>query len=108
MFNSGYGVGGSAMHHYAVWPRLHEEDFGMKSHYGRGLDWPIRYDDLAPYYDRVQQECGVSRRRDAGNSGGRRAHAVPDAAGARDRAGQGYRAWLREARQESRRRCRSP
>jgi choline dehydrogenase-like flavoprotein len=60
VFNSGYGVGGSAMHHYAVWPRLHEEDFDMKSHYGRGLDWPIRYDDLAPYYDRVQQECGVS------------------------------------------------
>lgn len=60
VFNSGYGVGGSAMHHYAVWPRLHEEDFEMKSRFGRGLDWPIRYADLAPFYDRVQKECGIS------------------------------------------------
>jgi choline dehydrogenase-like flavoprotein len=60
VFNSGYGVGGSAMHHYAVWPRLHEEDFEMKSRYRRGLDWPIRYADLAPFYDRVQHEAGVS------------------------------------------------
>ncbi|MGI9286074.1 MAG: FAD-binding protein, partial [Pseudomonadales bacterium] len=22
-FNAGYGTGGSALHHYAVWPRLH-------------------------------------------------------------------------------------
>ena len=40
-------VGGSAMHHYAVWPRLHEEDFerfefvsdysvnGLRNHYHR-------------------------------------------------------------------------
>jgi choline dehydrogenase-like flavoprotein len=60
VFNSGYGVGGSGMHHYAVWPRLHEEDFEMKSRYRRGLDWPIRYADLAPFYDRVQQEAGIS------------------------------------------------
>lgn len=60
VFNAGYGVGGSAMHHYAVWPRLHEEDFDMKSRHGRGLDWPIRYGELAPFYDQVQQECGVS------------------------------------------------
>jgi choline dehydrogenase-like flavoprotein len=60
VFNSGYGVGGSAMHHYAVWPRLHAEDFTMKSRYRRGLDWPIRYADLAPFYDRVQQEAGIS------------------------------------------------
>jgi choline dehydrogenase-like flavoprotein len=60
VFNSGYGVGGSAMHHYAVWPRLHEEDFEMKSRFKRGHDWPIRYADLEPYYDRVQQECGIA------------------------------------------------
>ena len=24
-FNSGHGYGGAAIHHYAVWPRLHEE-----------------------------------------------------------------------------------
>lgn len=59
-FNAGYGTGGSAMHHYAVWPRFHREDFDVRSRYGRGLDWPIRYEDLAPWYDEVQDEAGVS------------------------------------------------
>ncbi|MDY6945095.1 MAG: GMC family oxidoreductase [Pseudomonadota bacterium] len=60
VFNTGFGVGGSAIHHYAVWPRMHEEDFEMRSRYGRGLDWPLRYSQLAPYYDQIQSEAGVS------------------------------------------------
>jgi choline dehydrogenase-like flavoprotein len=60
VFNAGYGVGGSAAHHYAVWPRMHEEDFVMRSRYKRGTDWPISYADLSRYYDRVQREVGVS------------------------------------------------
>jgi choline dehydrogenase-like flavoprotein len=60
VFNAGYGVGGSAAHHYAVWPRLHEEDFEMFRRYRRGKDWPISYSDLARYYDRVQREVGIS------------------------------------------------
>jgi choline dehydrogenase-like flavoprotein len=60
VFNAAYGTGGAAMHHYAVWPRLHPEDFDMRSRHDRGLDWPIRYPDLAPYYDQVQQEAGIS------------------------------------------------
>ena len=61
-FNAGWGSGGSAMHHYAVWPRLHENDFKLRSQYGKGLDWPIEYRDLRPYYDRVQSEVGrISR-----------------------------------------------
>ncbi|WP_417624836.1 GMC family oxidoreductase [Paremcibacter congregatus] len=59
-FNSGYGAGGSALHHYAVWPRLHAEDFTMKSRHDRGLDWPISYDDLMPWYDRIQDGFGIS------------------------------------------------
>jgi len=60
VFNASLGVGGSAMHHYAVWPRMHGEDFRMRSRYGRGLDWPLSYADLAPYYDEVQDEAGIS------------------------------------------------
>jgi choline dehydrogenase-like flavoprotein len=59
-FNSGWGTGGSAMHHYAVWLRLHPEDFDMHSRFGQGLDWPISYDELRPYYDQVQQEVGIA------------------------------------------------
>lgn len=59
-FNAGWGVGGAAMHHYGVWPRLHSEDFEMESRYGRGLDWPLSYETLRPFYDRVQREVGMS------------------------------------------------
>ncbi len=59
-FNAGFGVGGSAMHHYAVWPRMHEEDFRSRSLYDEGNDWPISYTDIQGYYDAVQDECGVS------------------------------------------------
>lgn len=59
-FNAGYGLGGSALHHYAVWPRLHAEDFDIRSRHGRALDWPLRYSDLAPHYDQVQLEVGIS------------------------------------------------
>ena len=60
VFNAGWGTGGSALHHYGVWPRLHEADFEVASRYEVGLDWPIAYDDLRPFYDAVQAEVGLS------------------------------------------------
>ncbi len=60
VFNAGFGVGGSAIHHYGVWPRLHPVDFDMQSKQGEGLDWPMAYGDLQPFYDDVQQEVGIS------------------------------------------------
>ena len=60
VFNAGSGTGGSAMHHYAVWPRMHPEDFSMRSIFDRGLDWPVSYTDLEPFYDEVQAEAGIS------------------------------------------------
>ncbi|WP_353226710.1 GMC family oxidoreductase [Novosphingobium sp.] len=59
-FNAGWGTGGAALHHYGTWPRLMPADFTMQSDHGKGLDWPIGYDDLRPFYDRVQTEVGVS------------------------------------------------
>ncbi len=59
-FNAGWGFGGAALHHYGTWPRMHPEDFKSQSLYGKGADWPIAYDDLRPYYDRIQQEVGLS------------------------------------------------
>lgn len=59
-FNAGWGTGGSALHHYAVWLRLHERDFTVASDSGVGLDWPISYEDLRPHYDRIQREVGIS------------------------------------------------
>ena len=58
--SNGRGFGGAALHHYAGWPRLHPEDFRTRSLYGRALDWPIDYDELRPWYDRIQAEMVLS------------------------------------------------
>jgi len=57
---SGWGVGGAALHYFANFPRLLPTDFRIRSEYGRAHDWPISYDDVAPWYDKVAQEIGVS------------------------------------------------
>jgi len=56
----GWGVGGAALHYSANFPRLLPDDFTVKSQYGRALDWPISYNDIAPYYDRIAHEIGIS------------------------------------------------
>src|SRR5580658_4160655 len=57
---AGWGVGGAALHYYANYPRYLPTDFTIKSDYGRAHDWPISYHDLAPFYDQVADEIGVS------------------------------------------------
>src|ERR1700704_148604 len=59
-YQSGWGVGGAALHYFANFPRLLPNDFKVKSEAGRGLDWPIDYKDVAPYYDKVARDVGVS------------------------------------------------
>lgn len=58
--NAGWGTGGSMSHYYANFPRMLQNDFKVKSRHGKGIDWPISYEDLAPYYDRVAHDLGVS------------------------------------------------
>jgi choline dehydrogenase-like flavoprotein len=40
--------------------RLSNYDFKARSHDGYGDDWPISYEELAPYYDRVDEFVGIS------------------------------------------------
>jgi choline dehydrogenase-like flavoprotein len=58
--STGWGFGGAALHHWAVWLRFHPEDFEVRRRFGRGLDWPFGYDELRPYYDRAQETIGIS------------------------------------------------
>lgn len=44
-------VGGSTIHWGAHFPRLKPSDFVVRSQDGVGLDWPIRYSDLASYFE---------------------------------------------------------
>jgi choline dehydrogenase-like flavoprotein len=58
--NSGKGVGGSAVHYTAQLLRFHHSDFRTYSEEGVGEDWPIQYEDIAPYYDRMQKMLQLS------------------------------------------------
>ena len=57
---AGWGVGGAALHYFANFPRFLPTDYKIKSEHGRAHDWPISYQDVAPFYDKVAAEIGVS------------------------------------------------
>lgn len=57
MFNA---VGGSMVIYAGTWPRMLPSDFRVKSLDGVADDWPIDYFELAPYYDKIDLEIGVS------------------------------------------------
>ncbi|MCL6472947.1 MAG: GMC family oxidoreductase [Firmicutes bacterium] len=57
---SGKAVGGGTIHYTMMALRLHPSDFKTKSLDGVGVDWPITYDDLAPYYDFIERELPVA------------------------------------------------
>ena len=52
-------LGGRTNHWGRISLRFGPRDFKHKSHDGLGEDWPIGYDDVAPYYDKVDQLIGV-------------------------------------------------
>ena len=53
-------VGGSTIHYGAQWMRLLPSDFRVRTLDGVADDWPLSYDDLVPYYERLEPEMGVS------------------------------------------------
>jgi len=52
-------VGGRTNHWGRIALRFAPVDFRSKTRDGIGEDWPISYDDLAPYYDKVESYIGV-------------------------------------------------
>ena len=55
-----YAVGGTCNHWVGVSPRFLPEDFEMRSRYGVFDDWPIGYDELAPFYAEAERAMGVT------------------------------------------------
>ncbi|MFN0007224.1 MAG: GMC family oxidoreductase [Planctomycetota bacterium] len=53
-------VGGSTWHWRGNVPRLVPNDFRLHSMYGVGVDWPLSYQDLEPWYAEAEMEIGVS------------------------------------------------
>ena len=52
-------LGGRTNHYGRISLRMGPYDFKPYSRDGKGFDWPISYDDLAPYYDKAEQLIGV-------------------------------------------------
>jgi choline dehydrogenase-like flavoprotein len=52
-------VGGRTNHWGRIALRFSPIDFKSKTRDGLGDDWPITYEDLAPYYDKVESYIGV-------------------------------------------------
>ncbi|MGN6671959.1 MAG: GMC family oxidoreductase [Thermomicrobiales bacterium] len=57
MFNA---VGGSTIHWSGHFPRFHPSDFRVRTLDGVADDWPLTYDELAPYYELNDRQIGVS------------------------------------------------
>jgi choline dehydrogenase-like flavoprotein len=56
----GYHLGGRSIMWGRQTYRLSEMDLSSNARDGHGTDWPIRYADLAPWYDKVETFIGVS------------------------------------------------
>ena len=54
------GIGGTTWHWTGFATRLRESDMSMQSSFGVGVDWPITYDDLVPWYEIAEKEWGVA------------------------------------------------
>ena len=52
-------LGGRTNHWGRISLRFGPDDFRRKSLDGLGDDWPITYDDLKPYYDRIDELIGI-------------------------------------------------
>lgn len=60
----GYHVGGRSLLWGRQSYRLNEEDFLANAKEGIAVDWPIRYEDISPWYDYVERFAGISGSRD--------------------------------------------
>ena len=54
------GVGGSTVLYAGDWPRMTPSDFRVRSLDGVADDWPLTYEELEPYYDRIARQVGVA------------------------------------------------
>ncbi len=60
----GYHVGGRSLMWGRQSYRWSDLDFEANGKEGVGVDWPVRYKDIAPWYDYVEKFAGISGNRD--------------------------------------------
>ena len=52
-------LGGITNHFVIIASRLGPKDFKCKDNYGIDQNWPISYEDIKPYYDKLDRLIGV-------------------------------------------------
>jgi choline dehydrogenase-like flavoprotein len=60
----GYQVGGKSLTWGRACQRWSDFEFSAPARYGYGIDWPIRYQDVAPWYSHVEKFIGVCGNKD--------------------------------------------
>lgn len=60
----GYQVGGKSLTWGRACQRWSKYEFTGPAKYGYGIDWPISYDEIAPWYSHVEKFIGVCGSRD--------------------------------------------
>ena len=60
----GSTIGGKSLMWGRASYRLAPYDFEVNKLDGEGVDWPVRYNDIAPWYDRVEKFVGIAGNRD--------------------------------------------
>ena len=53
-------LGGTSLHWLGTTPRFCPNDFQLQTKYGHGVDWPLTYAELEPYYCQAEWSIGVS------------------------------------------------
>jgi choline dehydrogenase-like flavoprotein len=53
-------LGGTTHHWMGIALRMLPADFELNARYQQGVDWPITYDSIKPYYEKAEWEIGVS------------------------------------------------
>lgn len=60
----GYHLGGRSLTWARCTPRWGPINFEENARDGHGIDWPIRYEDIRPWYDHVEEFAGISGQRE--------------------------------------------
>ena len=60
----GYQVGGKSLIWGRACPRWSKYEFINPAKYGYGIEWPMGYDDIAPWYSHVETFAGICGNKD--------------------------------------------
>jgi choline dehydrogenase-like flavoprotein len=76
-YDAVFNLGGSTNHFYGNTPRMHPSHFDLGPFGGMSRRWPIRYQDIEPYYLRAEERLRISGNSERTPFRGRFAYPLP-------------------------------